>query len=97
MKRNANLIFATLVFITVFMAVGFVFSLLDWRVRDVMFYSGAFRIFYITIFTVLIMVLGSWLGLFQNHISAFLVGIILGGILIWLATSLVNKNHEKLP
>jgi hypothetical protein len=97
MKRNANLIFATLVFITVFMAVGFVFSLLDWRVRDVMFYSGAFRIFYITIFTVLIMVLGSWLGLFQNHISAFLVGIMLGGILIWLATSLVNKNHEKLP
>ena len=97
MKRNANLIFATLVFVTVFMAVGFVFSLLDWRVRDVMFYSGAFRIFYITIFTVLIMVLGSWLGLFQNHISAFLVGIILGGILIWLATSLVNKNHEKLP
>ena len=45
MKRNSNLIFATLVFIAIFMAIGFIFSLLDWRVRDVMFYSGAFRIF----------------------------------------------------
>lgn len=97
MKRNANLIFATLVFVTIFMAVGFVFSLLDWRIRDVMFYSGAFRIFYITIFTVLLMVLGNWLGLFHNHISAFLIGILIGGVLIWLATSLVDKNHEKLP
>jgi hypothetical protein len=79
------------------MAVGFVFSLLDWRIRDVMFYSGAFRIFYITIFTVLLMVIGNWLGLFHNHISAFLIGILIGGVLIWLATTLVSKNHEKLP
>lgn len=96
-KRNSNLVFATLVFITIFMAVGFVFSLLDWRIRDVMFYSGAFRLFYLTIFTVLVLVLGTWLGLYQNHIAAFLVGILLGAILIWLSTALVDKKHEKLP
>ena len=97
MKRNSNLIFATLVFITICMAVGFVFSLLDWRIRDVLFYSGAFRIFYLIIFTVLVLVIGTWLGLFQNRIAAFLVGILLGGILTWLSTVLVTKNHEKLP
>lgn len=97
MMRISNLIFATLVFITIFMTIGFAFSLLDWRVRDVMFYSGAFRIFYLTIFTVLILVVGSYMGLFQNRATAFLVGIILGGILTWLATVLVVKRHEKLP
>jgi len=97
MKRNSNLIFATLVFITIFMTIGFIFSLLDWRVRDVMFYSGAFRIFYLTIFTVLVLVLGTWLGLFQNRIAAFLIGLTLGGILIWVATVLVTRRHEKLP
>jgi hypothetical protein len=97
MKRISNLIFATLVFMTIFMTIGFAFSLLDWRVRDVMFYSGAFRIFYLTIFTVLILVIGSYLGLFQNRATAFLVGIILGGILTWLATVLVVKRQEKLP
>jgi hypothetical protein len=97
MKRNSNLIFASLVFVTVFISIAFVFSLLDWRIRDVMFYSGAFRIFYLTIFTVFVLVVGNWLGLFQNRIAAFLVGIILGGILTWLATILVAKRREKLP
>jgi hypothetical protein len=97
MKRTSNLIFATLVFMTIFMTIGFMFSLLDWRIRDVMFYSGAFRIFYLTIFTVLILILGTYLGLFQNRMAAFLVGIILGGILTWVATLMVVRRHEKLP
>ena len=97
MKRSSNLIFATLVFMTIFMTIGFMFSLLDWRIRDVMFYSGAFRLFYLTIFTVLILVVGSYFGLFQNRMAAFLVGIILGGILTWVATLMVVRRHEKLP
>jgi spore germination protein YaaH len=97
MKRNSNLIFASLVFVTVFISIAFVFTLLDWRIRDVMFYSGAFRIFYLTIFTVFVLVVGNWLGLFQNLMAAFMVGIIMGGILTWLATILVKKRREKLP
>lgn len=97
MKRSSNLIFATLVFMTIFMTIGFMFSLLDWRIRDVMFYSGAFRIFYLTIFTVLVLVVGSYFGLFQNRMAAFLIGLVLGGILTWVATLMVVRRHEKLP
>ena len=97
LKRMSNLVYAALVFVTLFMALGFVFALFDWRIRDLMFYTGAFRIFYISIFTVLVLVLGTWLGLFQNRITSFLIGIFIGALLIWLATILVKKEHDKLP
>jgi hypothetical protein len=97
LKRMSNLVYAALVFVTLFMALGFVFALFDWRIRDLMFYTGAFRIFYISIFTVLVLVLGTWLGLFQNRITSFLIGIFIGALLIWLATILVKRDHDKLP
>lgn len=97
MRRFRNLILATLFFVAIFIAISFIFSLLDWKVRDVLFYSGAFRIFYLVLFTVLVLVFGSSIGLFKNKMVTFLVGILLGMLLTWIASSMVNKEHEKLP
>ncbi|WP_041329519.1 hypothetical protein [Saprospira grandis] len=80
-----------------FMAVGFAFSLLDWKVRDVMFYSGAFRIFYLVLFATIVLFIGNNLGLFNNWVATFLVGTILGGLLTWVASMLLKRQQKRLP
>lgn len=97
MKRFSNLIFATLVFVVIFTFLAFGFTLLDWKIRDILFYSGAFRILYMVLFTVLVMVLGDVFGWFNNKAITFAIGTILGLLLTWYASNLVQKNHEKLP
>ncbi len=97
LKRFSNLIFATLFFITIFICISFGFSVLDWKVRDVLFYSGAFRIFYLVLFTVVILVVGNSLGWFQNKSITFAIGTGLGLLLTWTASNLVKKRHERLP
>lgn len=97
LKRFSNLIFATLFFITIFICISFAFSVLDWKVRDVLFYSGSFRIFYLVLFTVVVLVLGNAMGLFQSKPMTFAIGTGLGLIITWAASNLVQKQHEKLP
>lgn len=96
-KRFSNLIFATLFFITIFICISFGFSVLDWKVRDVLFYSGAFRIFYLVIFTIVILVLGNWMNWFQNGMVTFAIGTGLGLLLTWVASNLVDTRHKELP
>ena len=96
-RRHYRLILATVLVVSLFLAITFAFSLLDWRVRDVMFYSQAFRLFYLTLFSVLTLLLSNWLGIFENKTSSLFLGIVLGAILTWLATFLVVRQQERLP
>ena len=97
LKRYGKLIFSSIFCITLLLTIAFVYSLFDWRVRDIMFYSGAFRIFYLLIFMLFILMLGSWMGLFENMFASLLVGLILGALLTWLSTMILAKSREKLP
>ncbi len=97
LKRFSGIIFATLIFITIFICISFGFSVLDWKVRDVLFYSGAFRIFYLVLFTIVILVLGNYLGWFHNKSVTFAIGTGLGLLLTWAASNMVENRHQKLP
>ena len=97
LKRFSALIFATLIFIAIFICISFGFSILDWKVRDVLFYSGAFRIFYLLLFTIVILILGNTFNWFQNKALTFAIGTALGLMLTWISSNLVQNNHQKLP
>jgi len=97
LKRFGNLIFATLFFITIFICISFAFSVLDWKVRDVLFYTGAFRIFYVVVFTIVLLLIGNWMGWFHNSAITFAIGTGLGLLMTWAASNLVQDHHEKLP
>lgn len=96
-KKANGVVFSTLLAMLFFMALGFGFSLLDWKVRDVMFYSGAFRIFYLVLFATIVLLIGNNLGLFNNWVATFLVGTILGGLLTWVASMLLKRQQKRLP
>lgn len=97
MKRMSTLTLATLFLIAIFMFVGFSLSLLDWKVRDALFYSGAFRLFYLTLFALIILSFGSYIGLFRNEWGTYFVGLFLGAALTWIASILVKRDQAKLP
>lgn len=97
LRRFQNLILATIFFITIFVCISFGRSVLDWKVRDVLFYSGSFRIFYLVIFTVALLVIGNWMSWFQSAMITFAIGTILGLLLTWVASTIVNNRHEELP
>lgn len=97
LKHFSSLTFATLFFITIFIGISFCFSVLDWKVRDVLFYSGAFRIFYLVLFTVILLIVASIFHLFENVFVTFFIGALIGLVLTWTASNLVEKKHQKLP
>ncbi len=97
LRRYRNLIFATLFFITIFICISFAFSVLDWKVRDVLFYSGSFRIFYLVVFTVALLLIGNWMAWFQNKMITFAIGTALGLLLTWVASNIVDTRHNELP
>ena len=97
LKRYSTLTFATIFFVAIFICISFGFSVLDWKVRDILFYTGSFRIFYVILFTVLLMLIGNWLDIFQNKSITFALGTFLGFLLTWVASSMVDKDHGKLP
>jgi hypothetical protein len=97
LKRLSRVIFATFFIVAIFMILGFNVVLLDWKVRDILFYTGSFRIFYLTLFTMIILFIGSSVGIFRNAWIAFLVGTLLGLTLTWIATILTKRQQERLP
>lgn len=97
LRRFQNLILATIFFITIFICISFGASVMDWKVRDVLFYSGSFRIFYLVIFTVALLVIGNWMAWFQNPMITFAIGTVLGLLLTWVASTVVNSRHQELP
>ena len=97
LKRFSRIIFATFFIAAIFMVLGFNVVMLDWKVRDILFYTGSFRIFYLTLATMIILFIGSSIGVFENPWIALLVGILLGLSLTWIATYFTNRRQEKLP
>lgn len=97
LRRYRNLIFATLFFVTIFICISFAFSVLDWKVRDILFYSGSFRIFYLVVFTVALLLIGNWMAWFQNKMITFAIGTTLGLLLTWVASNIVDTRHKELP
>lgn len=97
LRRFQNLILATLFFIAIFVCISFGRSVLDWKVRDVLFYSGSFRIFYLVIFTVALLVIGNWMSWFRSSMITFAIGTLLGLLLTWVASTIVSNRQEELP
>lgn len=97
LKYFSPLTFATIFFITIFIGISFCFSVLDWKVRDVLFYSGAFRILYLVLFTVVLLVIANTFHIFDNPVMTFGIGAVIGLVLTWVASNLVQKKHQKLP
>lgn len=86
-----------LFYISIFMACGFCMALFNISTRQALFTNGRFRLFYLGFFTVLILILGGYLGLFEGTTSTLMIGVVLGSVLSWLGLRFVNNQQAKQP
>ena len=85
--KYRNLLIACIAFLLLFALIGFLLSLLDWRVREILFYSPTFQIFYTVLLVSLAALLLWLLDLIDNRVLIFILGLLIG----WIITSILKK------
>lgn len=87
LMRYRNLLIACIAFLLLFALAGFLLSLFDWRVREVLFYSPTFQIFYTVLLVILAALLLWLLDIIDSRIMIFILGLLIG----WIITSILKK------
>jgi threonine/homoserine/homoserine lactone efflux protein len=79
------------------MACGFCFAMVDVNTRQALFVRPRFRFLYLSFFTVLLLIIGGNLGLFEGPSLALLLGVLAGAFIAWLALRLLRTQQAKQP
>lgn len=86
--------FGSLVF-TGFLIVGFVLSLTDWKVRDILFANKSFRVIYSLIFSLMSLFgIGYWFNLMPKW--SLIMGVIVGSLIFYLVNIFFNFYRKGL-
>lgn len=96
-QRTGVYLLTILFYIAIFMACGFCMALFNVKTRQALFTNGRFRLFYLGFFTLLILILGGYLGLFEGTTSTLMIGVVVGSLLSWLGLRFVNNQQAKQP
>ncbi len=96
-RRWSPVILTVILFWAIFSAAGFCMALLNSDVRRRLFQSGFFRILFLGFFSLLILLLGSFFGLFVGKTSMLVVGVIVGAFFAYGVMVILYKQKAKAP
>lgn len=86
-----------LMYLSIFLSIGFCAALFNRKIRQELFDRGGFRLFYLLFLTSLILLLGYYLGMFEQTTMPLLIGIVVGGLVSWLIWRFVAKRRLFTP
>ncbi len=86
-----------LMYLSIFLSIGFCAALFKKDIRQALFDKGNFRIGYLVFFTMLILLLGFYMGLFETTTMPLLLGILVGGLVSWLGWRFISKRKAFRP
>jgi len=96
--RNYGIYFlVVLLYLAIFMSIGFCAALFQKSIRQALFDSGRFRLMYLGFFTLLMLILGYYMGLFESATMPLVVGIVFGGLVSWTGWRLFSKQKSRTP
>lgn len=90
-------IFTVLLYWGLFMTLGFVWALFSYQTRQALFDNQRFRTMYLAFFVTLLVLLGSYFGLFQYNVAMLLVGLALGSFVSWAVLKSIYKQQAEQP
>lgn len=96
-RQNSIYVLAVLLYLAIFMAIGLCAALFDIQVRQALFDKGQFRIGYMVFFTVLMLLVGGYMGLFEGTTIPLLVGVIFGAVVSWAGWKYVSQKKSLTP
>ena len=79
------------------MAIGLCAALFNIKVRQALFDRGRFRIGYMLFFTMLMLLVGGYMGLFEGTTIPLLVGVIFGAVVSWTGWKYVSQKKSLTP
>jgi len=91
------LLLTVLLYLGIFAAAGFCMALLNSDVRRRLFQSGLFRMLFLGFFSLLILLLGSYFGLFAGKRLMLIFGVILGAFFAYGVIVILQKQKSKAP
>ena len=96
-RHNSIYVLAVLLYLSIFMAIGLCVALFNKTTRQALFLSGRFRLVYMSFFTLLMLLIGSYLGLFKGASVPLLVGVVFGAIVSWVWWKTKTKRKSMTP
>lgn len=96
-RTNSIYLLAVLMYLSIFIAIGFCAALLNKKTRQALFVNKRFRLLYMAFFTLLILILGGYLGLFGGATYPLLFGILFGAILSWIGWKILSNKKSLTP
>jgi hypothetical protein len=93
----AMYILAVLLYWGIFMVMGFVWSLFDYKTRQSLFDTPRFRTMYLAFFITLLIMLGNYFGLFQYNVALLIAGLALGSFMSWSILKSLYKQQAEQP
>lgn len=96
-RQNSIYVLAVLLYLAIFMAIGLCAALFNRQVRQALFDNGQFRIGYMIFFTILMLLVGGYMGLFEGTTIPLLLGVIFGAVVSWLGWKYVSQKKSLTP
>ncbi len=96
-RRWSPVLLTVLLYWGIFAAAGFCMALLNSEARRRLFQSGFFRMLFLGFFSVLILLIGSYFGLFSGKRFMLMVGVILGAFFAYGVIVILQKQKSKAP
>ena len=96
-QDNSVFILGLILYWGIFMTIGFVWALFKAQTRQALFDSSRFRTMYMVFFTALLIMLGSYYGVFQYHIVLLITGLLFGSIISWSLLKALHKEQADRP
>lgn len=96
-RQNSIYVLAVLLYLAIFMAIGLCAALFNRQVRQALFDNGQFRIGYMIFFTLLMLLVGGYMGLFEGTTIPLLLGVIFGAVISWMGWKYVSQKKSLTP
>jgi len=96
-RRSSPIVLSVLLFWAIFASAGFCMALFNTNVRQTLFRKGRFRMIFLSFFTALIILIGTYFGLFEGKTSMLVVGVVLGSFFAYGIIVIMNKQRAKAP
>jgi hypothetical protein len=96
-RQNSIYALVVLLYLAIFMAIGLCAALFNVQVRQALFDKGVFRIGYMLFFTILMLLVGGYMGLFEGTTIPLLVGVTFGAVISWAGWKYVSQKKSLTP
>lgn len=93
----AMYVLTVLLYWGIFMVIGFVWALFDYKTRQSLFDTPRFRTMYLAFFITLLIMLGNYFGLFQYNVALLIAGLALGSFMSWSILKSLYKQQAEQP